>query len=116
MSEKKHCLKHKRGAIRNISEGENWLNMMYGIFHEPQEEICATNGHTGVCFEMNGEYLAVKNYSNVNAVLICGAGETDFVEQPRLKMRILQQGDCIQIMYPNDIMIEEEIVLEYRKE
>lgn len=111
----KHCLDHERGTIRNLKQGENWFNMLYGVFHEPEHEIRTTGGHTGVCFEINGDYMTVKNHSEYNPMLLSRAGETDFVEHPRLKMHVLQEGDRIQVMYPNEALIEEEMVLEYHR-
>lgn len=114
----KHYLDHENGGVfRQVkSEGENWLNLLYGLFFEPQEEIRTITGHTGVCFEVDGNFICVKNYSkDMTTVRLERNGNSQVV--PILQMRVLQPGDNIHIDCDHPWLgIATRMSLKYRQE
>jgi len=112
----KHILRLESGTPIGLMQGENWFNMLYGVFHEREEEIRSTSGHTQVCFNVDGPHCSVKNFSSTNRVGLAKDSDSSFEPLPRLQMRILQPDERIHIAFPNDMMIVQEITVEYQKE
>lgn len=80
-------LDHKRGTIKNLFEGENWFNMLHGVFHESKAEIASMSGNTGVCFDIDGSNVSVRNPSErLSVTLVRGDSSAPL---PWRQMRIL---------------------------
>ncbi|CAB9497763.1 expressed unknown protein [Seminavis robusta] len=105
-----------------LMEGENWFNMMYGVFHEERGSTNPTRGDTDICFDVHASYCVVKNHSMCNDLYLKKAGpeneDREFRQVPRLQIRSLCPNDCIRVTFPEgeDLCIVQEQTLIYRQE
>ena len=72
----KHYLITERGTKVKLMEGENWFDMLHGVFHEPidtqKDEIRRDSGETRICFDVDTEssVCSVKNMSTINKLFL----------------------------------------------
>ena len=141
----KHYLITERGTKFKLMEGENWFDMLFGVFHEPidtqNDESRRDAGETRICFDVDTEssVCSVKNMSTINKLFLTkkkkkdnsktkdddddddddenSCCDADAVALPRTQMRVLNPGDRIRIFFPNGkkLMIVDEVHVTYAR-
>lgn len=122
----KHFLRHSRGK-ETLLQGENWFDMLHGVFHEPLREHSTMTGQTRICFDVDGPHCIVKSWSTSNKVHFLSNDDNMVdVEKdlslykilPSLQMKYLNHNDNLHISFPagRDLHIRQGIFLTYKKE
>mmetsp|Transcript_823 Transcript_823/g.1298 ORF Transcript_823/g.1298 Transcript_823/m.1298 type:complete len:137 (-) Transcript_823:1159-1569(-) len=97
----KHVLHHSRGKVK-LLQGENWFDMLYGVFHEPLREHLSMTSQTRICFDVDGPHCIVKSWSTNNKVHFLSSDEntadapkdlTLYEILPSLQMKYLTHND-----------------------
>ena len=115
-----HYLMIKGGNKVNLMEGENWFNMVHGVFFEPTDidNHNPLNSDTRVCLDVDGPHCAIKNHSQDSKVSLARDASSSFEAVPRLQMRILRPNDSIHVRCeesPDGFfgVVQKEITLKY---
>ena len=117
MSTVRHSLEHRMGIL-DLEEGENWFDMIHGVFQEPS----GCSGDTGVCFEVDeSSGVAVRNTSQDTEISIARNADSDDDDDDEeiftpVHSCVLEPGDKIRIFVEKFemMLISQSIVLTYR--
>lgn len=123
----KHFLYHSRGKVK-LLQGENWFDMMHGVFHEPLRELQSMTAQTRICFDVDGPHCIVKSWSSRNKVHFLSSSDDNSADVPKdltlyeilpsFQMKYLTHNDHLHISFPQglNLMITQGIFLTYKKE